>query len=264
MQKKHYPDFKHDLLNMFSNHSPMPDKNMYVENTEYIDRYIGPGDAAFYYSLHLKKSCSQENFIQLIKDEINLAKERQRKAFELRIFPISKLDFSPDLLSDLNFKPPRILDFFYSDTGLAIELKENIKNKRVQSDQDFKRLLTLLEQVFGPASETLRQYFNNGLRHEIKDPKNLVGAYITYVNGEAAGGGWIKLYNTIGFLFGGGTLEKFRHKGVYRANIMARLQFAKDRGVHYAVSESSPDSAKALKKLNFNHLGQSQSWVYRF
>ncbi|HMQ10677.1 MAG TPA: hypothetical protein PKC21_07770 [Oligoflexia bacterium] len=263
MQKKSKP-FETELLNMFAQHSPMPDKNMHVESTEYFDRYIGPGDAAFYYALHLKKACSRIDFMHLVKDEIDLAQKRQRKAFELRLFPIPELDFSPELLTDLNFKPPRILDFFYSKADASIAYSQHINNKKVESEQDFKLLLSLLEQIFGPPSETLSEYLNNGLKHELADSKNLVSVYISYLNKQPAAVGWVKLYNKIGFLFGGGTLEKFRQKGLYKANLMARMQFAHQHGAAFVVSESSPKSAIALNKLNFNHLGKSHSWVYRF
>ncbi|MCI5071808.1 hypothetical protein MRY82_02545 [bacterium] len=264
MHQKYPSEFETALLNMFSPDVSMPDNHMQVEHTEYIDRYIGPGDAAFYYSLHLKKACSQEKFIALIKHEIKLAQKKQRKAFELRLFPLPQLTFSPDLLKDLNFEPPRILDFFYTATDTAIATSNRINHRRVQNDQDFKLLLSLLEHIFGPPSETLAQYFQNGLKHEVLDSKKRVAAYISFLDDQPAGVGWIKLYNKIGFLFGGGTLIKYRKQGVYRANVCVRKQFAQQHGADFVVSESSEQSALALNTLSFTHLGKSHSWVYRF
>lgn len=67
-----------------------------------------------------------------------------------------------------------------------------------------------------------------------------------------------RLYNDLGSafggLYGGGTLERYRRRGFYRATLVARARDALSVGARYLIVDALPTSRPILEKLGFVRL----------
>jgi GNAT superfamily N-acetyltransferase len=68
-------------------------------------------------------------------------------------------------------------------------------------------------------------------------------SFLAYVDGEVAGGGVASAFEKVGGLFGASTLPAYRRRGVQRALLEARIEWARARGCDLAVSMAQPGSA---------------------
>ena len=67
--------------------------------------------------------------------------------------------------------------------------------------------------------------------------------FLAYANGELAGGGAVSAHEKVGGLFGASTLPAFRRRGVQRALLIARIQWAQAMGCDLTVSIAQNGSA---------------------
>ena len=80
--------------------------------------------------------------------------------------------------------------------------------------------------------------------------------YIAFVDGCPASIGRLETHpgSWFGGLYGGGTIERFRGRGLYRAIVAARARQAIDLGVRYLIVDALPTSRPILEKLDFIRL----------
>ncbi len=64
-------------------------------------------------------------------------------------------------------------------------------------------------------------------------------------------------------LWGGGTLEGWRGRGIYRALVAYRARIAAERGFRYLQVDASDLSSPILERLGFARLGTTTPYVYR-
>lgn len=250
------PSFETCFLNMYQA-GQTPDAAMQAEREGVIDRYVGEGEEPFYYSLRLHSPCNRQAFAALVKEEIALAKRRNRYFFEWKEFDFPSMPFVPEILTRHGFQIARESRLLYAP-AMPIEAPSGVTVRPVETDADFEVLLDVNEAAFGERSEWL----NRSLRPEIKSGSKLVRAFVAYVNEKPACSAWIKVYSKIGFLFGGGTVPALRGKGAYRALVNARSEFAQGAGVEFLLSECTPFSEKILRSLQFIDGGKAVQWVH--
>jgi GNAT superfamily N-acetyltransferase len=63
-------------------------------------------------------------------------------------------------------------------------------------------------------------------------------------------------------LWGGGTVEAWRGRGIYRALVAHRAQVAAARGYHYLQVDASSQSRPILERLGFAPLTTTTPYVY--
>lgn len=63
-------------------------------------------------------------------------------------------------------------------------------------------------------------------------------------------------------LWGGGTVEAWRGRGIYRALVAHRARVAADRGYRYLQVDASADSRPILERLGFTALSTTTPYVY--
>ena len=68
-------------------------------------------------------------------------------------------------------------------------------------------------------------------------------SFLAYVDGELAGGGVVWSHEKVGGLFGASTLPAFRRRGVQRALLAARIEWAREQGCDLAVTITQNGSA---------------------
>jgi len=64
--------------------------------------------------------------------------------------------------------------------------------------------------------------------------------------------------SAFGGLYGGGTLNRYRRRGFYRATVAARARDAKSAGARYLIVDALPTSRPILEKLGFARL--TETW----
>jgi len=85
-------------------------------------------------------------------------------------------------------------------------------------------------------------------------------AYVALVDGEPASVGRLYTHpqSHFGGLYGGGTRERFRGRGLYRALVAARARDALALGAKYLVVDALPTSRPILERLGFVQV--SETW----
>ena len=92
-----------------------------------------------------------------------------------------------------------------------------------------------------------------------------VHAVLAMADGRAVSAARMELCPGTGFagLWGGGTVEGWRGRGVYRALIAYRARIAADRGYRYLQVDASDDSRPILARLGFTRAGSTTPYQYR-
>ncbi len=77
--------------------------------------------------------------------------------------------------------------------------------------------------------------------------------FFAYLDGELAGGGAVSAYEKVGGLFGASTLPAHRRRGVQRALLIARIQWAQAQGCDLAVSiaQNGSVSHRNIERFGF-------------
>ncbi|MFD9002584.1 GNAT family N-acetyltransferase [Streptomyces sp. NPDC059582] len=106
------------------------------------------------------------------------------------------------------------------------------------------------------------------LRHQVlarlaADPESLV-AVVALAGDEPVSSARMELVPGTPFagLWGGGTVEAWRGRGIYRALIAHRARVAADLGYRYLQVDASADSRPILERLGFTQLSTTTPYVY--
>ncbi len=106
----------------------------------------------------------------------------------------------------------------------------------------------LMAQGWGETSPFLNAYNLQALR----DPRTQNNLFIARIGEQGVGGAGYFRFEQSAHLMGGVVLEKFRHRGAYRAMVRARQEHAHRAGVDLATSHAMAEtSAPVLEKLGF-------------
>ena len=95
-------------------------------------------------------------------------------------------------------------------------------------------------------------------------PDSFVGV-LAMVGDEPVSSARMELYPGTGFagLWGGGTVEPWRGKGIYRALVAFRAAIATERGYTYLQVDATEQSRPILQRLGFTALSSTTPYVYR-
>jgi GNAT superfamily N-acetyltransferase len=79
-------------------------------------------------------------------------------------------------------------------------------------------------------------------------------------------GSWIEFHDGTEFasLWGGGTLESWRGKGIYRAMVSYRARLAAERGARYLRVDALPTSRPILERLGFARLSTTVPYTRQY
>ncbi|MEZ4704007.1 MAG: hypothetical protein R3A11_02220 [Bdellovibrionota bacterium] len=250
-------EFEEAFLKLFEV-SEVPDLGMQAEVMDCFDRYVGEGNEPCFYSLRWKKPMSTDAAGDHIDTEKKIALERGRVSMEWKSYDIPSMPNLDDVFLSRGFIMKRKMQLMYiSVAKLKVPGSPRVDCRQIETEDQFEELLSIGKEVF----EEDMTWLKNGLRHEIFQKKNLVRAYLAYVDGKAASTSWIKLFGNVGFLFGGSTRLEFRGQGAYRSLLRERHQFAKEQGASFLMAECTPFSQIILESLGFLQGGVIKQWV---
>ncbi len=113
------------------------------------------------------------------------------------------------------------------------------------------------EQVWGGKFDWIRKRLGDNL-----DVPGYINIFAAYVDNEPACAAWI--YFTPGgefaSLWGGSTVEKYRHQGLYTALLAARVQAARQRGYRFLTIDAGSMSRPIVERHGFRLLTYAQDF----
>ena len=93
---------------------------------------------------------------------------------------------------------------------------------------------------------------------------DLLDVYVAVAAGRVVSSAWIRFLPGTDFagLWGGSTLEDWRHRGIYRALVDVRARRAHERGVEYLQVDASPNSEPILARLGLEKLTWTRPYAW--
>ncbi|WP_406514953.1 GNAT family N-acetyltransferase [Streptomyces sp. NBC_00873] len=157
--------------------------------------------------------------------------------------------------------PETLLVAPVADLPTAVELPEGVTLRTVTDAAGVELMAAAHERAFGSDGSRLRQQV---LARLAEAPDSFVGV-LAMVADEPVSSARMELYPGTSFagLWGGGTVEPWRGKGIYRALIAFRARIAAERGFRYLQVDATDLSRPILQRLGFRALSTTTPYVYR-
>ncbi|MFF1832808.1 GNAT family N-acetyltransferase [Streptomyces sp. NPDC058231] len=158
-------------------------------------------------------------------------------------------------------EPETLLVAPVAELPTGAELPGGVRLRTVTDASDVELMVRAHEQAFGSDGSRLRRQV---LARLAEAPDSFVGV-LAMVGDEPVSSARMELYPGTGFagLWGGGTVEPWRGKGIYRALVAFRARIAAERGYRYLQVDASDMSRPILLRLGFQKLSTTTPYVYR-
>jgi hypothetical protein len=136
---------------------------------------------------------------------------------------------------------------------LGVELRQ------VQGRADLDRIATLQSEVWGEDWSWLADDLDGRIRSGPED----IAIWLADAGGRAVSTAWlVRLPGTeFGGLWGGSTLEAWRHRGIYTSLIAVRARAAERVGIRYLWVDASDDSRPILQRLGMTAVATTTPWI---
>jgi GNAT superfamily N-acetyltransferase len=149
-----------------------------------------------------------------------------------------------------------------TDSLLSLsELPPGLEIERVTDIKGIDAFIATNEAVFGNSQEALR----NSLVARLSSAPEEMEIFIATVDGVAVSAARVEFLpkREFAFLWGGGTLEQWRGRGIYRALVARRAQEAQRRGFKYLTILASHQSQPILENLGFMNLASVATFSWK-
>ncbi len=122
-------------------------------------------------------------------------------------------------------------------------------------------MIAVEEQVWGNDHAWMRLFMHRFLGMY----SDRLSAYVVYQDGRPVSCAWTRFHSGQQFasLWGGATLAEYRQRGLYTTLLAARLQEARQRGIHFLTVDASEMSRPILKKIGFRVIALSYPCLWR-
>ena len=146
-----------------------------------------------------------------------------------------------------------------SDFTTAGEPPLGIELRQVQAKADLKRIATLETEVWNEDWSWLA----DDLGGRIESGPGNIAIWIAEAGGQAVSTAWlVRLPDTeFGGLWGGSTLEAWRHRGIYKSLIAVRARAAEQLGIRYLWVDASDASGPILQRLGMTAVATTTPWI---
>lgn len=126
---------------------------------------------------------------------------------------------------------------------------------RITDPANIADVVAVHQQVWDEPPSSLGPYLIQTLTQE---PERM-SIYVAYVKDQPASAAWVYFPRGSKFasLWGGSTVDAFRHQGLYTALLAVRVQEARERSAKYLTVDASPMSRPILEKFGFEMIANS-------
>ncbi|MEU6352291.1 GNAT family N-acetyltransferase [Streptomyces sp. NPDC047072] len=147
-----------------------------------------------------------------------------------------------------------------ADLTLDVDPPEGIRVLPVTDRAGVDLVADVHEKAFGTDSSRLRRQ----LLARLTDDPDTVVAVVALAGDEPVSAARMELVPGTRFagLWGGGTVEEWRGRGIYRALVAQRARAAVDRGYRYLQVDAMSTSRPILERLGFEPLTTTTPYVY--
>ncbi|WP_037853937.1 GNAT family N-acetyltransferase [Streptomyces sp. NRRL S-340] len=147
-----------------------------------------------------------------------------------------------------------------TDLSLDAALPEGVRLHTVTDEAGVDLMIAVHDKAFGPDDGALRHRL---LAQLTTAPDTLV-AVVALAGAEPVSAARMEMPPGTGFagLWGGGTAEQWRGRGIYRALVAHRARIAADRGYRYLHVDAGSESRPILERLGFVPLTTTTPYVY--
>jgi GNAT superfamily N-acetyltransferase len=141
-------------------------------------------------------------------------------------------------------------------------LPEGVSLREVVERADFDRIGAMEEAVWADGST--RSWLAESLEKEQTADPDAISIVVAEAGDEIVCAAWVRFEGGTDFatLWGGGTLQAWRGRGIYRAIVAYRANLARERGHHYVQVDASADSRPILERLGFVAVTTTTPYVW--
>ncbi|MFF5973566.1 GNAT family N-acetyltransferase [Streptomyces sp. NPDC012769] len=139
-------------------------------------------------------------------------------------------------------------------------LPDGVEIRPVTDETGVRAVVEVHERAFGTDSS----HIGRRLLDQLAEAPGTVAAVLAVAHGEPVSAARLDLPPDTDFagLYGGGTVEAWRGRGLYRALVAHRARIAADRGYRYLQVDAAPTSRPILARLGFAELTTTTPYVY--
>ena len=147
-----------------------------------------------------------------------------------------------------------------ADLDLSASPPMDVELREVSSADGLSALVDVHNEVFGGDHSDLGRALAPSLESE---PRSVV-AVLAMSQASAVAAGRVEFHPGTDFasLWGGGTLAKWRGRGIFRALVAYRAKLAADRGFRYLQVDASAESRPILQRLGFVELATTTPFMH--
>jgi len=148
-----------------------------------------------------------------------------------------------------------------ADQPTAVVLPEGIELCPVTGPAEVELLADVHASAFGSGRERIR----DRVLSQLAQSPETTFAVLAMAGEQPVCAARMELYPGTGFagLWGGGTVEEWRGRGIYRALIAYRARIAAELGYRYLQVDASDDSRPILARLGFLRIGSTTPYQYQ-
>lgn len=157
-------------------------------------------------------------------------------------------------------EPETLLVAEAAGQGGAVELPDGVELREVTDPEGVRQVVEVHERAFGTDSSDLGRRLLDRLA---ADP-GTVTAVLALADGVPVSAARLELYPGTHFagLWGGGTVEEWRGRGLYRALVAHRARVAAAHGHRWLQVDAAPTSRPILQRLGFVPLTTTTPYVH--
>ena len=147
-----------------------------------------------------------------------------------------------------------------ADLDLAVPVPDGIELREVRDQAGAADLVSVHDRVFGGDHSRV----GRRILATLDDDPATSAAFVAYADGEPVSSARVDFHNGTDFasLWGGGTLPRWRRRGLFRALVSHRAALAAERGFTYLQVDAMPDSRPILKRLGFAELAMTTPYTH--
>lgn len=140
------------------------------------------------------------------------------------------------------------------------DLPEGVVLRRVRSEADVDLAVTVGNAAFGSGGDRLRER----LLAQLRDDPDALLCWVAMAGDTPVCSARMEVHagTDFGSLWGGGTVEEWRGRGIYRALVKERAVVAAGRGLRFLQVDASPMSRPILERLGFRALAVTTPYIY--